>query len=196
MFVVTKTGGKQYRAKEGDVLEIEKIEVEQGKKVTFDEVLLVEDDDKVLIGQPFVETAAVTAVVLDNFKDDKVIVFKKKRRKQYKIKTGHRQQLTRIKIEKIENRQPRSQPQRPSRRRKRKRWRKKWQRRHLQQRLPLPRRPLPLPGGLLPKRKPLPRRPRRQRPQKKRPRSLSPRPTQNPRLRPNPSPRQPRRPKR
>jgi large subunit ribosomal protein L21 len=102
MFVVIKTGGKQYRAKEGDVLEIEKIQVEQGKKVTFDEVLLVEDNGKVMIGQPHVKNAAVTAVVLENFKDDKIIVFKKKRRKQYKRTAGHRQQLTRIKIEKIE----------------------------------------------------------------------------------------------
>ncbi len=101
MFVVIKTGGKQYRAKEGDVLEVEKLQVEQGKKVTFDEILLVEDNGKVMIGQPHVADAAVTAVVLENFKDDKIIVFKKKRRKQYKRKTGHRQQLTRIKIEKI-----------------------------------------------------------------------------------------------
>jgi large subunit ribosomal protein L21 len=101
MFVVIKTGGKQYRAKEGDVLEIEKLQVEQGKKVTFDEILLVEDNGKVMIGQPHVADAVVTAVVLENFKDDKIIVFKKKRRKQYKRKTGHRQQLTRIKIEKI-----------------------------------------------------------------------------------------------
>ena len=102
MFAVIKTGGKQYRAKEGDVLEIEKLQVEQGQKVTFEEVLLVEDNGTVLIGQPYVESAAVTAVVLENFKDDKIIVFKKKRRKQYKRKTGHRQELTRIKIEKIE----------------------------------------------------------------------------------------------
>jgi len=101
MFVVIKTGGKQYRAEEGDVLEIEKLQVEQGNKVTFDEVLLLNDGNKVMIGQPHVENAAVTAVVLENFKDDKIIVFKKKRRKQYKRKTGHRQQLTRIKIEKI-----------------------------------------------------------------------------------------------
>ncbi len=101
MFVVIKTGGKQYRAAEGDVLAVEKLQVEAGKKVTFDEVLLLVDNGKVMIGQPHVEDAAVTAVVLENFKDDKVIVFKKKRRKQYKRKTGHRQQLTRIKIEKI-----------------------------------------------------------------------------------------------
>ena len=101
MFVVIKTGGKQYRAAEGDVLAVEKLQVEPGKNVTFGEVLLVNDNGNVMIGQPHVEDAAVTAVVLENFKSDKVIVFKKKRRKQYKRKTGHRQQLTRIKIEKI-----------------------------------------------------------------------------------------------
>ncbi len=101
MFAVIKTGGKQYRAKPGDVLEIEKLTVEKGKTVTFEEVLLIEDEDKVLVGTPFVENAAVTAVVMDNFKGDKVIVFKKKRRKQYKRTKGHRQELTRIKIENI-----------------------------------------------------------------------------------------------
>ncbi len=98
MFAVIKTGGKQYRAKEGDVLEIEKLQVEQGKKVTFDEILLVEDNGKVMIGQPHVADAAVTAVVLENFKDDKIIVFKKKRRQNYRRKAGHRQDLTALKI--------------------------------------------------------------------------------------------------
>ncbi len=101
MFAVIKTGGKQYRAKPGDVLEIEKLVVEKGNSVTFEEVLLIEDQDKVLIGTPFIENAAVTAVVLDNFKGDKVLVFKKKRRKQYKRTQGHRQELTRVKIEDI-----------------------------------------------------------------------------------------------
>ncbi len=101
MFAVIKTGGKQYRAKPGDVLEIEKLAVEKGNTVTFEEVLLIEDKDKVLVGTPFIENAAVTAVVLDNFRGDKVIVFKKKRRKQYKRTQGHRQELTRIQIENI-----------------------------------------------------------------------------------------------
>jgi large subunit ribosomal protein L21 len=101
MFAVIKTGGKQYRVEQGDVLEIEKLDIEAGKSVTFDEVLLVENNGKTMIGTPFVDKAKVKAVVLESFKDDKVVIFKKKRRKQYKKKTGHRQPLTRIKIEEI-----------------------------------------------------------------------------------------------
>jgi large subunit ribosomal protein L21 len=101
MFAVIKTGGKQYRVQQGDVLEIEKLDIEAGKKVTFDEVLLVENNGETLIGTPYVDRVQVKAVVLESFKDQKVIVFKKKRRKQYKRKTGHRQQLTRVKIEEI-----------------------------------------------------------------------------------------------
>ena len=101
MFAVIKTGGKQYRVKEGDVLSVEKIDAEQGKEVVFDEVLLVESGEGVLIGTPFVDRAQVKAMVVESFKDKKVIVFKKKRRKQYKRKRGHRQELTRVKIEEI-----------------------------------------------------------------------------------------------
>ena len=101
MFAVIKTGGKQYRVQEGDELKIEKLDIDEGKKVTFDQVLLVEDDGQALIGTPLVEKASVEAVVLKNFKDKKVIVFKKKRRKQYKRTRGHRQELTSVKIEKI-----------------------------------------------------------------------------------------------
>ena len=101
MFAVIKTGGKQYRAEEGMVLEIEKLDIKQGQAVTFDEVLLVDDDDKTLIGDPFVKDAVVTGKVLEHFKDKKVLVFKKKRRKQYKRTYGHRQELTKVQIEKI-----------------------------------------------------------------------------------------------
>jgi large subunit ribosomal protein L21 len=101
MFAVIKTGGKQYRVAQGDVLEIEKLNIEAGKSVTFDEVLLVENNGETMIGTPYVDKAKVKAVVLESFKDEKIIVFKKKRRKQYKKKTGHRQLLTRIKIEEI-----------------------------------------------------------------------------------------------
>ncbi|MFW6137245.1 MAG: 50S ribosomal protein L21 [Candidatus Aminicenantaceae bacterium] len=101
MFAVIKTGGKQYRAQEGDILQIEKIDYKEGQKVTFSQVLLVEDDGKTLIGTPFVENAAVSAVVVENFKDKKVVVFKKKRRKRYRKTRGHRQELTKVKIEQI-----------------------------------------------------------------------------------------------
>jgi large subunit ribosomal protein L21 len=101
MFAVIKTGGKQFRVKEGDILDVEKLDFEEGKKVTFDNVLLIEDDKNTLIGTPVVEKAQVVGEVVENFKDKKVLVFKKKRRKQYRKTAGHRQILTRVKIEKI-----------------------------------------------------------------------------------------------
>lgn len=101
MFAVIKTGGKQYKVQVGDILHIEKLIVEEGQNVTFDHVLLIEDNAETLIGTPFIEDAQVKAEVIEDFKDKKVIVFKKKRRKQYKKKRGHRQELTRIKIEEI-----------------------------------------------------------------------------------------------
>ncbi len=101
MFAVIKTGGKQYKVQEGDVLEVEKLHKDKGQKVTFDKVLLIDEGGKTLIGTPFIENAQVKAEIIENFKDKKIIVFKKKRRKQYKKKRGHRQDLTRVKIEKI-----------------------------------------------------------------------------------------------
>jgi len=101
MFAVIKTGGKQYKVQEGDVLNVEKLNMEKEKKVTFDKVLLIEGEGKTLIGTPFVENALVRAEVIENFKDKKVLIFKKKRRKQYRRTRGHRQELTRIKIEEI-----------------------------------------------------------------------------------------------
>jgi large subunit ribosomal protein L21 len=101
MFAVIKTGGKQFRVQVGDILDVEKLDLEEGKKVTFDDVLLIEDDKNTLIGTPVVEKAHVVGEVMENFKDKKILVFKKKRRKQYRKTTGHRQLLTRVKIEKI-----------------------------------------------------------------------------------------------
>ncbi len=101
MFAVIETGGKQYKVKKGDVLPVEKLDVKEGQKVTFDKVLLVEGDGETLIGTPHVKNALVKAEVIENFKDKKVVVFKKKRRKQYKKKRGHRQELTRVRIEEI-----------------------------------------------------------------------------------------------
>jgi large subunit ribosomal protein L21 len=101
MFAVIKTGGKQYRVQEGDILVVEKVGLDEGQKITFDQVLLVDDEEKTLIGMPYLENALVKGEVIGNFKDTKVIIFKKKRRKQYKRKRGHRQELTRIRIEEI-----------------------------------------------------------------------------------------------
>jgi large subunit ribosomal protein L21 len=101
MYAVINTGGKQYRVKEGDVLDVEKLGVEQGGTVVFDRVFLIEDEGKVLVGTPAVAGAAVKAEVVANFKGDKVLIFKKKRRKQYRRTKGHRQQLAKVRIVKI-----------------------------------------------------------------------------------------------
>jgi len=101
MYAVIKTGGKQYVVKEGDVLSVEKLDAETGKTVMFDRVLLIEDGEQTLIGTPILEKAAVQAEVIENFKDDKILVFKKIRRKQYRRTRGHRQLLTKVRIGKI-----------------------------------------------------------------------------------------------
>ncbi|MGQ9800413.1 MAG: 50S ribosomal protein L21 [Candidatus Saccharicenans sp.] len=98
MFAVIKTGGKQYRVKVGDVLSVEKIGAEKGQVIHFDQVLLLEDGSQVQVGTPNLEKARVAAEVLDDYKGEKVIVFKKKRRKGYRRKKGHRQLLTRVRI--------------------------------------------------------------------------------------------------
>jgi large subunit ribosomal protein L21 len=101
MYAVIKTGGKQYRVKEGDLLEIEKLGAEKGQKINFDQVFLIEDEGRVLVGTPVVENAVVRVEVVENYKGDKVLIFKKKRRKQYRRTKGHRQELTKVRIEKI-----------------------------------------------------------------------------------------------
>ena len=100
-FAVIKTGGKQYKVFEGDVLNVEKIEAEEGKSIVFDDVMLVAEGDRVEIGMPKVEKAKVGAKVVAQEKADKVIVFKYKPKKNYRKKTGHRQKLTKVQIEKI-----------------------------------------------------------------------------------------------
>lgn len=102
MQAVVETGGKQYIVKKGDEILIEKIDKKDGSKINLEQVLLVIDGKKVLVGRPTVKKAKVTAKVMNLEKGDKKIIFKYKRRKQYKRKIGHRQKYTRIKIEKIE----------------------------------------------------------------------------------------------
>ena len=94
MYAVIKTGGKQYRVTSGDVIKIEIIAGEEGKEVVFNEVLALGDT----IGTPLVAGASVTATVLKQTTDAKVIVFKKKRRQNYRRKNGHRQNITLVKI--------------------------------------------------------------------------------------------------
>ena len=101
MYAVIKTGGKQYRVSEGETLKIEKLEVEPGKKVTFNEVLMIADGDNVQVGSPLVEKASVEAKVISQGKGKKVNNFKFKRRKQSMKHQCHRQLFTEIQIGKI-----------------------------------------------------------------------------------------------
>lgn len=98
MYAVIKTGGKQYRVAKGDTLRVEKLVGETGKTIEFTDVLLVADGDKFRIGAPLVKGAKVTAEVLGQEKGEKLIVFKFRRRKAYRKKTGHRQTYTALKI--------------------------------------------------------------------------------------------------
>ncbi len=98
MFAVIKTGGKQYRVVSGDVIKIEKLDGEAGSSLNFDDVLLVGDDSNITAGTPIVEGAKVSGEILEQTRADKVIIFKKKRRQNYRRKAGHRQHLTVVRI--------------------------------------------------------------------------------------------------
>ncbi len=98
---VIKTGGKQYIVKVGDKIRIEKLEIEEGGKIAFEEVLLLEDEKGVEVGTPFIKTAKVEGKVLRTFKNKKVTGIKFKAKKRYKVKFGHRQTLTEVEITKI-----------------------------------------------------------------------------------------------
>ena len=101
MYAVIKTGGKQHRVSEGDVISIERIPGEKGDSVPFDQVLMVEKEGDVRIGRPIVEGAKVVGEILAQTQGDKITVFKTKKRKGYRKKTGHRQPLTSLKIREI-----------------------------------------------------------------------------------------------
>ncbi len=101
MFAVIKTGGKQYRVAKDQVVRVEKLPAEAGETVTFDQVLMVGEGEGVKVGTPTVDGAKVTAEVLEQMKDKKVIIFKKRRRHNSRRKNGHRQQLTVLRIKDI-----------------------------------------------------------------------------------------------
>ncbi len=98
MYAVIKSGGKQYRVAEGDVLRVEKLNAEAGETVKFDEVLLVADGDKVEVGTPQVKGGSVSAEVLAQGRDRKIEIVKFKRRKDYQRHHGHRQPYTEVRI--------------------------------------------------------------------------------------------------
>lgn len=100
-YAVIQTGGKQYRVQKNTVLDVELLDAEKDSSVTLTDVLAVSDGSKLTVGTPLVQGAAVTATVIEQFRGKKVVAFKKKRRKGYKRKVGHRQDLMRVKIDAI-----------------------------------------------------------------------------------------------
>lgn len=100
-YAVIETGGKQYRVKAGDVIEIERLAGEAGQKVTLDRVLALSNGSDLMVGTPAVAGASVTAEIVGQIRGEKVVNFKKKRRKGYHRKIGHRQELTRVRVDAI-----------------------------------------------------------------------------------------------
>ncbi len=101
MYAIVEIAGQQFKVEKDAKLFVHRLETAEGENVEFEKVLLVENEGAVQVGTPVVEGAKVTAKVLEHMKGDKVIVFKKKRRKGYKKKNGHRQYLSQIQIEEI-----------------------------------------------------------------------------------------------
>ena len=102
MYAVIETGGKQYKVQNGDVIFVEKLEVEADSEITFDKVIAVGTDDGIKVGAPYVDGASVSAKVLKNGKNKKIYVMKYKSKKNEKKKIGHRQPYTKVQIVKIE----------------------------------------------------------------------------------------------
>lgn len=101
MYAIIRTGGKQYQVAAGDTLRVEKLQGEVGDTVEINDVLLVADGDAVKVGQPLVDGAKVVAKITEHGRAKKILVFKKKKRKGYQVKNGHRQQFTALTIEQI-----------------------------------------------------------------------------------------------
>ena len=100
-FAIIETGGKQYKVSASNILKVEKLDIQKGNKVEFKKVLLVNDDKTVEIGDPMISGAVVEGTLLENIKDRKVIVFKKRRRQNSRKRYGHRQPLSKVQITKI-----------------------------------------------------------------------------------------------
>jgi len=101
-FVIVEQGGKQYRAAEGETIEVDRLPNEVGESITLEEVLLSVNEDEVTVGTPIIEGARVKVKVVDHFKGRKIIVFKYRPKQRYRVKKGHRQLYTRLLIESIE----------------------------------------------------------------------------------------------
>jgi large subunit ribosomal protein L21 len=101
MYAVFRTGGKQFRAELGKKIRVPSMDVEPGESITFDDVLLASDGNEVQVGAPTVDGAKVKAEILRHGRDKKIIVFKRKRRKNYRRKQGHRQGFTEVRVDEI-----------------------------------------------------------------------------------------------
>lgn len=101
-YAIIESGGKQYRATVGGTIEVDRLSVEEGQKVELGSILLVVDEDKVSVGTPTVAGAKISATVMGMVKGPKVVVFKYRPKKRYRVKNGHRQQYTRLQIDSIE----------------------------------------------------------------------------------------------
>ena len=101
MYAIVDIAGKQFKVTQDQYVYAPKMQGEEGASVEFDNVLLVDNDGKVEVGTPVLKGAKVSGKILEHVKDDKVVVFKKKRRKGYKVRNGHRQDFTKVLIEKI-----------------------------------------------------------------------------------------------
>tara|TARA_B100000902_G_C27259587_1_gene889881 strand:- start:783 stop:1241 length:459 start_codon:yes stop_codon:yes gene_type:complete len=106
MYAIVEIAGQQFKVEKDQQIFVHRLEAKEGSKVDFDKVLLMDNAGKVNVGAPVITGAKVTAKVLEHLKGDKVIVFKKKRRKGYKVKNGHRQYLTKLEILKIDTKSP------------------------------------------------------------------------------------------
>ena len=100
-YAVIETGGKQHKVEEGEIITIEKLDLGEGEKVEFSDVLAVKNNDKLEVGTPFLDGAKVTGIVLSQEKDKKIVIIKMRRRQDYRSKQGHRQKLTKVKIDSI-----------------------------------------------------------------------------------------------
>ncbi len=101
MYAIVDIAGQQFKVEKDKQVYVHRLEGNEGDKVEFDQVMLVEDGDNVTVGKPVLDGAKVSATIVSHLKGDKVIVFKKKRRKGYQVENGHRQQLSKLKIEEI-----------------------------------------------------------------------------------------------
>jgi large subunit ribosomal protein L21 len=98
MYAIVEIAGQQFKVEEGRKIFVHRLDAEEGKKIKFDQVLLVEEDDKISVGEPVVKDSFVEGKILNHVRGEKVVVFKKKRKKGYRVKNGHRQNFTEIEI--------------------------------------------------------------------------------------------------